>query len=106
MQKAISVVGLVVGVPVLIIIVPVLSLVMTSWAIITLWEWFITPAFGVIPPDYQTVMGALLILNLILYRQPQNKDDRSRDEKIYGLAFSLLMPIFAVLLGYIVRVIS
>lgn len=56
-----------------------------------LWGWFLTPAFGVDPPDVVLCIGLALLVGMFV-----NVDiAKSKDEGFWeGLAISVLKPIF------------
>lgn len=88
----------------------VLGQIVTAWALVMLWDWFVAARFGLPLLGLAEVLGLSLIGRLLIappkfeknYRK--DTDTRTTREKWVDLiAFSVLLPVLAVGMGWIYR---
>ena len=86
---------------VLIVALSLLLTVYNSWAIITMWEWFLTPWLNIRPPTL--VEGMAIYIAAGLFQNVRLNPDTGKKEGINVLMHVLFKPIVIVALGYFLK---
>ena len=68
-----------------------------SWALITMWEWFITPTFDIPAPPLVVAMALFLMIGL--FKEVKVEPETKKKDAFKNLGTALLKPIFLVALG-------
>ncbi len=84
----------------MIVAVGIPALLLRAWAVVTLWAWFVVPAFDVRPIGYASTIGILILLGL-LHSQAQYKDHEI--DLTTSLIGSATGPLMAVGIGWLVK---
>lgn len=77
--------------------------VANGWALSILWGWFIVPIFGLPELSIPAAIGIAMIVNYMTYQEPGHADDRTSDDKVKAFIVLCLRPLFAVFIGFIVK---
>lgn len=85
-----------------IVLVP-LFILYYAWALVTLWDWFITPLFGLPELTYPYAMGLSVVASFLNGGSiPTVDSDKSKEQKIYDGVYLFIKPVFAVLVGWVI----
>jgi hypothetical protein len=77
----------------------IVASMLRGWALSTLWAWFAVPIFGLPPLGIAQAIGISLTLGMITHQYVPTKEKDTAGP----ILFSLLMPLLAVGIGWIVR---
>jgi hypothetical protein len=95
--------GLIVSVAVLAIVVALAN----GWALVTIWNWFIPPIFGLTSLTLWQAVGVSMVFQLFVGVKSKSGDSDTKD-KTFGEVFLsslitvLLTPLFTVLFAWVV----
>jgi hypothetical protein len=98
-----SCLGMIVSLVVLVIIATLAN----GWALVTIWNWFIPPIFGLTSLTLWQAMGVSMVFNLFVGVKNQSSNSDTKN-KTYGEVFVtslltiILTPLFTVAFAYIV----
>lgn len=72
---------------------------LNGWALMWLWAWFITPTFSVTTISLAQAIGISLLADLLTAQHIPRNDNEM--EEFYF--FSFFMPVFIIVLGFLVH---
>ena len=90
---------------VIILAIPLILLIffLNSYAVMSLYNWFLPKTLGVNSIDLKTSCGAVLLSNILCnYSNTSRDKEMSQKESIQVLVVLMLKPLFALLFGYII----
>jgi hypothetical protein len=91
------------------IAISVYGTVLKGWAMVTLWAWFVIPAFGLQALTMPVAIGLGFLLHLFQYidfnsiEAHQDKDPNLLMKSIKSFMFATLFPLFSVGGGWLVK---
>lgn len=68
-------------------------------ALMLLWEWFMTITFGLPAISFAQAVGIGIIINILTHQHIPRDDDKTI-EMMYA---TMLLPLFAIIIGWIVH---
>jgi len=77
-------------------------MVLKGLVLVKLWSWFIVPVFGLPILSTPQAIGISLVIQYFVGVNNGTKDN-TREEKVKGIINLFLMPIIALLLGFVVK---
>jgi len=93
----------VIGVLVTAVVVAALNAVLNGWAFVTLWNWFVLPSFESAPVlTIPVAIGIGILISLLTIETPQKTQKTTTEESVTFIFASLLRPVMAVGMGWIV----
>lgn len=81
------------------------GLILKGWVLITLWEWFVIPLFGLPVIGIANAIGLIIITTLLVPLENTKRNEEESISKTMGVIAgkAFLAPIFALLIGWIVK---
>ena len=76
------------------------AVILRGWALSTLWGWFAVPIFHLPALSIPQAIGVSIVVSLLTY---QRIPEGAKDKKWDPIAHSVLVPLFAVWVGWIVK---
>jgi len=83
----------------------VLSNILSGYVLSILWGWFITPTFGLPLLSIPIAIGLSLVIRYLTqdYNNTKNKDESFAYSLCKALIYSTIKPLFALLMGWVVK---
>ena len=76
-------------------------------ALMLLWRWFVVPTFSVPVLTLWSAVGIVVLINLVTTEyQYGSIDNRSESEVWYAFFYKISAPTVAIIVGYIVQLLS
>lgn len=100
----IALLTVIVAIPLLvgaIVFISIPSILVRSWAVVTLWRWFAVPALGLPALGYAATIGLLLLAEMVSFESATYKEHKI-DYKT-TLIVRFVGPVVFVGLGWLVR---
>ena len=83
------------------LVLTVPAILLRAWVLIQLWGWFIVTGFGAAPLGMLTASGLFLVAHL--FTADHEKTEPTWDALAGSVAFSVMAPLFMLLLGWVFR---
>jgi hypothetical protein len=96
-----------VGLVVSIVVLAVVAALANGWALVTIWNWFIPPIFGLVSLTLWQAVGVSMVFNLFVGVKNQTSNSETKD-KTFGEVFlsslitTILTPLFTVAIAWVV----
>ena len=95
------------GLIVSLVVLAVVAAVANGWALVTIWNWFIPPIFGLVPLTLWQAVGVSMVFNLFVgvKNKSSNSDTKNKtfgEVFVSSLSEIILTPLFTVGFAYIV----
>jgi hypothetical protein len=91
----------IVGATILVVALTIGTILLNAWVLVILWGWFMVPLFGLPALNIPYAIGIQLVLGLL---RRTNSDTAPSGRKWYENAGIVIgTPLFALLIGYIVK---
>lgn len=86
-----------------VIIISIIGLALSGYALSILWEWFIVPIFNVPSLSAPIAIGIMLIVNYVIYHHIEYKDYATLKEEVQNIIVaSVVKPIGAIIVGWVI----
>lgn len=92
-----------------VIVFAVLSLfigsMMSGWVLSILWEWFVQPIFNVPSLSVPLAIGFSMVVGFLTKQSTNNSDSKNKEISTLVaevIGYSILYPLFTLLLGWVV----
>lgn len=81
-----------------------LTLLVSGFTIMTLWNWFIVPLFPQVAVlTLVPALGLGLVVGYLTHQTPGANDDKSKDQKAMELTYPFIRAGLVLLVGYILK---
>ena len=75
--------------------------VVRGWALSTLWGWFVVQKFNAPPLGILEAFGICLVAQVVAGTEGRNEGEKP--DTAYNIAVSILLPLLAVIVGWIIK---
>lgn len=97
------------GLIVSVLVVGIVAALANGWALVTIWNWFIPPIFGLTYLTLWQAVGVSMVFSIFTGTNNTQKNKSDTSNKSFGevfvesLVLAILVPLLTVIFAYVVR---
>ncbi len=93
------------GLAVLVVVTIIVSSLMNGWVLSILWDWFVSPLFGLPPLSIAAAIGFSLVAGMLTKQETQSNNEGKETSTLIAemIAKSVISPLVILLFGWVVN---